>query len=45
LPDGWRLTVLGEVVESMKNGIYKARDAYCDDGVACLRMYSQETSS
>jgi len=26
----------------MKNGIYKPRDAYCDDddGIACLRMYN-----
>jgi type I restriction enzyme S subunit len=38
----WRWTTLGEVVESMKNGIYKARSAYCDDGVACLRMYNIE---
>ena len=26
----------------MKNGIYKSRDSYCDDGIACLRMYNIE---
>ncbi len=38
----WRQTTLGAVVKSMKNGIYKPRDAYADDGVACLRMYNIE---
>jgi type I restriction enzyme S subunit len=40
LPDGWRWTILGEVVESMKNGIYKPSSSYADNGVACLRMYN-----
>lgn len=31
---------LGDVIESMKNGLYKPADAYADDGVACLRMYN-----
>jgi type I restriction enzyme S subunit len=38
----WRQINLGEVVESMKNGIYKPRSAYAEDGVACLRMYNIE---
>jgi type I restriction enzyme S subunit len=39
---GWRQIKLGEIVESMKNGIYKPRNAYADDGIACLRMYNIE---
>ncbi len=31
---------LSDVVESMKNGIYKPSSDYADDGVACLRMYN-----
>jgi type I restriction enzyme S subunit len=38
----WRQITLGEIVNSMKNGIYKPRDAYADDGIACLRMYNIE---
>ena len=38
----WRQINLGEVVESMKNGIYKPRSSYAEDGVACLRMYNIE---
>src|SRR5208282_5782304 len=38
----WRQITLGEVVNSMKNGIYKPREAYADDGIACLRMYNIE---
>ncbi len=33
---------LGDVVVSMKNGIYKPANVYADDGVACLRMYNIE---
>jgi type I restriction enzyme, S subunit len=40
LPRGWRWATLGEVTESMKNGIYKPASAYADDGLACLRMYN-----
>jgi len=36
----WPVIPLGDVVVSMKNGIYKKREAYADDGVACLRMYN-----
>ena len=34
---------LGDVIESMKNGIYRPRNIYSDDGIACLRMYNIET--
>jgi len=40
LPKGWRWVTLGEVAESMKNGIYKPASSYADDGLACLRMYN-----
>jgi hypothetical protein len=40
LPKGWRWVTLGEVTESMKNGIYKAASFYAEDGFACLRMYN-----
>jgi type I restriction enzyme S subunit len=45
LPQGWAETTLSEVVESMKNGLYKPADAYADDGIACLRMYNIENGS
>ena len=34
---------LGDVVASMKNGIYKPASEYTDDGVPCLRMYNIES--
>lgn len=37
--EGKRVSV-GDVVDSMKNGIYKPRSAYADEGLACLRMYN-----
>jgi type I restriction enzyme, S subunit len=40
LPLGWRWIQLGDVVESMKNGIYKPASSYADEGLACLRMYN-----
>jgi type I restriction enzyme S subunit len=40
LPPGWTTTAIREIAASMKNGIYKSRDAYHDDGVPCLRMYN-----
>ena len=40
LPEAWRWVTLGDVVESMKNGIYRPASAYADDGTACLRMYN-----
>jgi type I restriction enzyme S subunit len=40
LPAGWAWTTVGELAVSMKNGIYKPKEHYSDDGVACLRMYN-----
>lgn len=40
VPAGWVLTTLGDLAVSMKNGLYKPRDAYSSKGVACLRMYN-----
>lgn len=31
---------LGDVTDSMKNGLYKPASEYGDDGVPCLRMYN-----
>lgn len=31
---------LGDVVASMKNGMYKPASEYADDGMPCLRMYN-----
>ena len=42
LPEGWKWVKVGEVVDSMKNGIYKPADIYSEDGIACLRMYNIE---
>jgi type I restriction enzyme S subunit len=36
----WQVVNLGEITDSMKNGIYRPASAYADDGVACLRMYN-----
>ncbi len=41
LPEGWAWVTLGEVVSSMKNGLYKPKDFY-GNGVPCLRMYNIE---
>lgn len=38
--EDWQRVKLGDLVSSMKNGIYKPRTAYADDGIACLRMYN-----
>lgn len=40
LPKHWRWVTLGDVTESMKNGIYKPASSYAEDGLACLRMYN-----
>jgi type I restriction enzyme, S subunit len=40
LPRGWTTATIGDVVQSIKNGIYKSKEFYSDDGVACLRMYN-----
>jgi type I restriction enzyme, S subunit len=45
LPEGWVWTTIGNLAESMKNGIYKPREAYSDEGVACLRMYNIESGA
>jgi len=42
LPGGWAAVEFGQVVESMKNGLYKPASSYADRGVACLRMYNIE---
>ncbi len=36
---------LGDVVASMKNGIYKPASEYSDDGMPCLRMYNIDAGS
>ena len=36
---------LGDVVASMKNGIYKPATEYADDGMPCLRMYNIEAGA
>lgn len=38
--NSWKKIALGEIVVSMKNGIYKPRASYANDGIACLRMYN-----
>ena len=40
LPTNWMWIRLGDITESMKNGIYKPKRFYRDDGIACLRMYN-----
>ena len=42
LSEGWVWTTVGVVGESIKNGIYKPKQFYTDDGIACLRMYNIE---
>ena len=36
---------LGDVVASMKNGMYKPASEYADDGMPCLRMYNIDAGS
>jgi type I restriction enzyme S subunit len=36
---------LGDVVVSMKNGLYKPASEYADDGTPCLRMYNIDSGS
>lgn len=36
----WPVVQLGEVTESMKNGIYRPASSYSKDGLPCLRMYN-----
>jgi type I restriction enzyme S subunit len=40
LPDSWVWSIVGEVTQSLRNGIYKTKDHYNNDGVPCLRMYN-----
>lgn len=40
LPSQWIWIPLGILTESMKNGIYKPKSSYANNGVACLRMYN-----
>ncbi|BAZ08212.1 restriction modification system DNA specificity domain-containing protein [Calothrix sp. NIES-4071] len=42
MPEGWLWTTIGEIAQSMQNGIYKPSQFYSDDGIACLRMYNIE---
>lgn len=42
LPEGWVWARVGEIAESMKNGIYRPIQFYSDNGIACLRMYNIE---
>ena len=44
MPQGWEHVSLGEVVESLRNGIYKPAEFY-GSGVPCLRMYNIESGS
>jgi type I restriction enzyme S subunit len=40
LPNRWTWATVGQLAESMKNGIYKPADCYADSGTPCLRMYN-----
>ena len=40
VPTTWVWTNIGILSNSMKNGIYKPKHFYSDDGIACLRMYN-----
>lgn len=45
LPKGWEWTKIADITESMRNGIYKPKKFYNNDGIACLRMYNIENGS
>lgn len=45
LPSNWIWITIGDITESMKNGIYKPSRFYTDNGIACLRMYNIENGS
>jgi len=40
-----RAARFGDVVTSMKNGLYKPASEYSDDGMPCLRMYNIHAGS
>ena len=42
IPISWTWATIGDIKESMKNGIYKPKKFYSDDGIPCLRMYNIE---
>jgi len=42
IPISWAWATIGDIKESMKNGIYKPKKFYNDDGIPCLRMYNIE---
>jgi type I restriction enzyme S subunit len=42
IPSKWRWVEAGSVIDSLRNGIYKPKEYYNDDGIASLRMYNIE---
>ncbi|QYH38374.1 hypothetical protein GYM62_05995 [Algoriphagus sp. NBT04N3] len=40
IPENWVWCRLGQVTQSMTNGIYKEDKFYSDDGIGCFRMYN-----
>ncbi|WP_048194442.1 restriction endonuclease subunit S [Methanococcoides methylutens] len=40
IPKSWKWIRLGDMIQSMTNGIYKPAKYYSEDGIACLRMYN-----
>lgn len=42
IPPQWRWVKANSVIESLRNGIYKPKEYYNDDGIASLRMYNIE---
>ena len=40
LPESWTWITVGDIVASMKNGIYKEKQYYAEHGIPCLRMYN-----
>lgn len=42
LPEGWGWNKIVSIYESMKNGIYKPKEFYAEEGIPCLRMYNIE---
>ena len=42
IPDSWVWASIGDVAESMRNGVYKPASDYGPDGVVTLRMYNIE---
>jgi type I restriction enzyme S subunit len=42
IPPEWRWVAAGTVIKSLRNGIYKPKEYYTNDGIASLRMYNIE---